>query len=107
MSWADFFLTFNPSSLTITLVFGVVFGATYGWQSGGGATLLAILGVGSTIILGFATELRGDAVVWERVIARALLWLLLCAALPVGRRIRLWIEIKRAAWQVNRHRGPS
>jgi hypothetical protein len=104
VNWSEFFLTFNPSSLTITLVFGIVFGATYGWRSGGGATLLAILGVGSTIILAFATELRDDSVVWERVAARSVLWLLLCTALPVGRRIRLWLEVKRAEWKVRQHR---
>jgi len=90
MNWAEVAELLNPSALLGTAVFGLILGSLYGWRTGEGIAALWVVGLGFSLISTGAAE--GD---WERATSRAILWSWLCLVLPVGRRLRLRLELFR------------
>lgn len=89
--WAVFMANASIPAITASIFFGLLFGATYGWQHGGGALTLWLIVTALTLANAIAVSIAAE-VSWERTLGRVVAWTFAVLALPVGRALRLRFE---------------
>jgi len=106
---SEFFQLVTPAAIASSVLFGAMVGGLYGYRLSPGGSLiypygLWWVGLAFIVMLTILTLATNLSTTPAYSLGRAVLWTVLCAAIPVGRWLRFRFEEWRLARKVRRER---